>query len=73
MEDLHVLLLPDLHLQRLILLSPKLDTSHPVTSGPCCRLTVAALAARLPTLDTVAILLLTTCCRWAFALCTTTA
>ena len=64
-EDLHLLLLlPDLHLQRLILLSPKLDASHPVTSGPCCRLTVAALAARscFPTLGTVAILL-TSCCR----------
>lgn len=72
-EDLHVLLLPDLHLQGLILLSPKLDTSHPVTSRPCCRLTVAALAARFPTLDTVAILLLTSCCRRAFALCTTMA
>ena len=72
MEDLHLLLLPDLYLKRLILLSPKLDASHPVTSGPCCRLTVAALAARFPTLDTVAILL-AGCCRWAFALCATTA
>ena len=76
-EDLHLLLLlPDLHLQRLILLSPKLDASHPVTSGPCCRLTVAALAAScyFSTLSTLAILL-TSCCRrrWPFALGTTTA
>ena len=74
-EDLHLLLLPDLHLQRLILLSPKLDASHPVTSGPCCRLTVAALAAScyFSTLSTLAILL-TSCCRrrWPFALGTTT-
>ena len=72
MEDLHLLLLPDLHLQRLIFLSPKLDTSHSITSGPCCRLTMAALAARFPTLDAVAILL-PSCRRWTFALSATAA
>ena len=57
-EHLHLLLLTNLHLEGLILLSSKLNTPNPISSGPCRCLAMAALAeGHLPTLDAVAIFL----------------
>ena len=58
MEHLHLLLLTNLHLESLILLSSKLNTPNPISSGSCRCLAMAALAEwHLPTLDAVAIFL----------------